>query len=110
MEIVAEIDCELHQVAGKVEQDESFANKSRDTEESGVFSQDNSSNKSHSRGSNNWECYKDEVFDSSIFSLPEYVQSSNLNGVRPSAEFSSILESINGGQGLSLRKLANANS
>ena len=99
MVIVATINCELPQAESKLEQDESFVGKTEDSEESGVYSQDNNSSISYSRGSDNWVCFKDEVFDISVFSLPEYIQSSNLKGNRPSVDYSSILESIQGGQG-----------
>ena len=99
MVIIATINCELPQVEDKIEQDESYAGKAGDSEESGIYSHDNNSGSSYSRDSDNWVCFKDEVFDISVFSLPEYIQSSNLKGNRPSVDYSSILESIQGGQG-----------
>lgn len=83
MDIVATVNQETQQVIEKVEQDDSF----KVNEESGVFS--NGSN-SISTDTNSWIFYENEVMDASVFSLPEYVQSSNIKAERPEADFSSI--------------------
>ena len=85
MDIVATVNQETRQVIGKVEQDDSF--KVNPNEESGVFS--NGSN-SIASDTNSWIFYENEVMDISVFSLPEYVQSSNIKIERPEVEFSSI--------------------
>ena len=99
MEVVKTAEGVSARAEGKVEQDESFSGNARESEESGVYSQGDSTGNNDSRDSGNWECFKDEVFDISIFSLPDYIQSSNLKGTRPCIDYSSILESIHGGQG-----------
>ena len=85
MDFVATVIQEAQQGLEKVEQDDSF--KMNSNEESGVFS--NGSN-SIASNTSSWIFYENEVMDASVFSLPEFVQSSNIKLDRPEAEFSSI--------------------
>ena len=89
MDTVATVNQETLQVMVKVEQDDSF--KVNSNEESGVFSNEsNSIALDHS----SWIFYENEVMDASVFSLPEFVQSSNIKTTRPEAEFSSISQEL----------------
>ena len=83
---------------GKVEQDNSF--RVRESEESGIYSSEAGNSTGNSTDSE-WEFFENEVLDASVFSLPDYIQSSNVKAERPEAEFSSISEvaSVPNGQG-----------
>ena len=89
MDIVATVNQEIQQVIEKVEQDNSF--KVNPNEESGVFSNDSNS---IAIDPSSWIFYENEVMDASVFSLPEFVQSSNIKIDRPEAEFSSISQEL----------------
>ena len=89
MDIVATVIQENQQVIEKVEQDNSF--KVNSNEESGVFSNGSDSIVSNS---SSWIFYENEVMDASVFSLPEFIQSSNIKTDRPEAEFSSISQEL----------------
>ena len=89
MNIVATANQETQQVIEKVEQDNSF--KVNANEESGVFSNESNSMTSDS---SSWIFYENEVMDASVFSLPDFIQSSNIKTNRPEAEFSSISQEL----------------
>ena len=89
MDFVATVNQETRQVMEKVEQDDSF--KVNTNEESGVFSNESNST---STDPSSWIFFENEVMDASVFSLPEYVQSSNIKTNRPEAEFSSISQEL----------------
>ena len=99
MDFVATVIQEAQQGLEKVEQDDSF--KMNSNEESGVFS--NGSN-SIASNTSSWIFYENEVMDASVFSLPEFVQSSNIKLDRPEAEFSSISQehSLQAPQGMNI--------
>ena len=95
MNTIASVEKNEIQVIEKLEHDNSFQGK----DESGVFSE--GTNASSSGEKENWEFYADEVVDASIFSLPEYFHSSNLEHIRPISDISSIsqMSSFQNGQG-----------
>ena len=94
MDTIATVDKNLVQVIEKLEHDNSF----QGNEESGVFSEGTNASGGDTE---NWEFYADEVVDASIFSLPEYFHSSNLDGMKPISDISSIsqVSSMQNGQG-----------
>lgn len=92
----AAVTCQItFDLEGKVERDNSF--KARESEESGIYSSEAGSSLN-----SDWEFYENEVLDASVFSLPDYIQSSNLKAERPEAEFSTISgdASVPNGQGM----------
>ena len=97
MESVVALEEAVTAVQGKVEQDNSF--RVRESEESGIYSSEASSSLN-----TDWEFYENEVLDASVFSLPDYIQSSNLKSERPDPEFSSISDAatVPNGQGENL--------
>ena len=95
MVLVATVENREIQVIEKLEQDNSFQVR----DESGVFSE--GTNNSTGGEKDNWEYFADEVVDASIFSLPDYFHSSNLEPMRPISDISSIsqLSTFQNGQG-----------